>query len=47
LTLGPHAVSESINIIRASRIPVVGTARGGEDGYYVEIDYPPGTGMAT
>jgi SOS-response transcriptional repressor LexA len=31
-----HA-SDSINILRASQIPVVGTASGGEDGYYVEI----------
>jgi phage repressor protein C with HTH and peptisase S24 domain len=41
---GQHIASESINILRASQIPVVGTARGGEDGYYVEIDYPAGHG---
>jgi phage repressor protein C with HTH and peptisase S24 domain len=27
-----------------SLVPVVGTARGGEDGYYVEIEYPTGAG---
>jgi SOS-response transcriptional repressor LexA len=37
-TTGVHAVSESINILRASQIPVVGTARGGEDGFTVQVD---------
>jgi SOS-response transcriptional repressor LexA len=40
----PHADYESISIVHASRIPVVGTARAGEDSYYIEIDYPPGHG---
>jgi phage repressor protein C with HTH and peptisase S24 domain len=30
--------------VRSMPIPVVGTARGGSDGYYVEIEYPPGFG---
>lgn len=37
-------VTGPIGIIRASQIPVVGTARGGDDGYYIEIDYPAGHG---
>jgi SOS-response transcriptional repressor LexA len=33
-----HAADDSINILRASQIPVVGTARGGDDGYFVELE---------
>lgn len=36
-------VSEPIGIT-VTRVPVVGTARGGSDGYYVEIEYPTGHG---
>jgi SOS-response transcriptional repressor LexA len=35
---------EAVGILRANQIPVVGTARGGADAYYVEIDYPVGHG---
>jgi SOS-response transcriptional repressor LexA len=41
---GGHILSEPIGILRASQIPVVGTARAGEDAHYVEIDYPTGHG---
>jgi phage repressor protein C with HTH and peptisase S24 domain len=36
--------AESVGILRASLIPVVGTARAGSDAHYVEIDYPTGHG---
>lgn len=38
-----HSVSEPVGIT-AMQVPVVGTARGGNDGYYVEIEYPTGYG---
>lgn len=44
ITTDAFSLHEAVSIIRANQIPVVGTARGGVDGYYVEIDYPVGHG---
>jgi SOS-response transcriptional repressor LexA len=44
VTTDAFSVNESVGILRANQIPVVGTARGGDDAFYVEIDYPVGAG---
>lgn len=42
---GLYTATESINILRASRIPVVATAQG--EGQYLEITYSPGDGFVS